>query len=149
MAEESLWKSAKMYLLLPIDAATNPCHESLIVNWAWVNSTINVVEFLKSAYDSSVESKVTSVPTEKVLPELDLSRTDHDHTNFVHFANGSVKIENLREMVVLATHTGRIYSIVEVLVNMSAESPFDGNDPDTSPISFANYFEERLVTWSG
>lgn len=132
-----------------MNSATNPCHESLIVNWEWVDSTINVVEFLINAYDSSFESKVTSVPSGKVLPELDFPGTDYDHTDVVQFANSVVKIKNLPEMVVLATHTGRIYSIVEVLPNMTAESPFDGNDPETSPISFAGYFEKRLVTWSG
>uniref|UniRef100_A0A7N0U744 Uncharacterized protein n=1 Tax=Kalanchoe fedtschenkoi TaxID=63787 RepID=A0A7N0U744_KALFE len=137
-AGESLWKSSKMYLLLPLNSTNNSCHDSWEINWAGVDSTINVVQFLKNAFNASLESKVANIIKEKTSIE-----TDYDSTNVVHFANGLVKIENLREMVVLAAHTGRIYSIIEILPDMTAESPFDGNNPDTISISFANYFEKR------
>ncbi|KAL9677647.1 hypothetical protein QQ045_005880 [Rhodiola kirilowii] len=142
-AGESLWKSAKIFLLLPTDPTNNTCQESLEVNWEWVGFTINVVEFLKDAFNSSLESKGANVVTGKSLIQLDSFGTDYDHTNVVHFANSLVKYENLREIVVLATHTGRIYSVVDILPDMSAESPFDGNEPGTTPISFADYFENR------
>ena len=41
-------------------------------------------------------------------------------------------INNLKEMIVLAIHTGKIYFVVEVVNNSSAESPFGGNTDNAS-----------------
>uniref|UniRef100_A0A7N2M5Y7 RNase III domain-containing protein n=1 Tax=Quercus lobata TaxID=97700 RepID=A0A7N2M5Y7_QUELO len=41
-------------------------------------------------------------------------------------------INNLKEMIVLAIHTGKIYFVVEVVNNISAESPFGGNTDNAS-----------------
>ncbi|XP_028078411.1 endoribonuclease Dicer homolog 3-like [Camellia sinensis] len=66
-------------------------------------------------------------------------------TNVIHQANKSIDTKNLREMVVLAIHTGRIYSVLHVVDNTSAESPFDGNSDaiPSSYSSFAEYFSKK------
>ncbi|CAL5415896.1 unnamed protein product [Camellia sinensis] len=66
-------------------------------------------------------------------------------TNVIHLANKSIDTKNLREMVVLAIHTGRIYSVLHAVDNTSAESPFDGNSDaiPSSYSSFAEYFSKK------
>ncbi|KAK9273818.1 hypothetical protein L1049_018629 [Liquidambar formosana] len=131
-----------MYLVLPLESSSISKNESWSPNWAGINSCATLVEFLKknsrlsnehSNGGNSSPCKADSVGTESIS------------TNMIHLANKSVSMENLREMVVLATHTGRIYSILDVLIDTSAESPFDGN-ADHVPSSyntFANYFEKK------
>ncbi|CAL5392442.1 unnamed protein product [Camellia sinensis] len=66
-------------------------------------------------------------------------------TNVIHLANKSIDTKNLREMVILAIHTGRIYSVLHAVDNTSAESPFDGNSDaiPSSYLSFAEYFSKK------
>nr|POF01599.1 endoribonuclease dicer like 3 [Quercus suber] len=48
-------------------------------------------------------------------------------------------------MIVLAIHTGKTYSLVEVVNNTSAESPFDGNTDNASSkyMTFSEYFNKK------
>lgn len=66
--------------------------------------------------------------------------------NVIHFANRSIDVNNLEDMVVLAIHTGRIYSIVEVVSSISAESPLEENaDIASSDYTYVEYFKTMLV----
>ncbi|KAI9112330.1 hypothetical protein K1719_016853 [Acacia pycnantha] len=60
----------------------------------------------------------------------------------VHFANCLVNIDDLKDMVVLAIHTGKFYSVVEVVANTSAECPFSYTGSDVSVSSeYSSYIE--------
>uniref|UniRef100_A0A2N9FHP3 Uncharacterized protein n=1 Tax=Fagus sylvatica TaxID=28930 RepID=A0A2N9FHP3_FAGSY len=71
--------------------------------------------------------------------------TSSYNANVILFSNSLTDINNLKGMVVLAIHTGKIYSVVEVVNNSSAESPFDGNTDTASSgyMTFAEYFNKK------
>ena len=66
-------------------------------------------------------------------------------TIVIHFAYSMVDINNLKDMIVLAIHTGKIYFVVEVVNNTSVESPFDGNTDNASSkyMTFSEYFNKK------
>ncbi|KDP34010.1 hypothetical protein JCGZ_07581 [Jatropha curcas] len=55
------------------------------------------------------------------ISTVGLSVTECNGTNAIHFADILVDADKLKDMVVLAIHTGKIYSVVEVLSNTSAK----------------------------
>ncbi|PSS19311.1 Endoribonuclease Dicer 3a like [Actinidia chinensis var. chinensis] len=132
----SLWDQSNMYLLLPVETSNVSTHESWRINWMAINSCVTVVDYMKkNAWLSVKQSSGDNVNSS-------LHRTDSIETikNVIHLANKSVDSENLRQMVVLAIHTGRLYSVLYVVDNTSAESPFDGNS-DANPSSYSSFAE--------
>uniref|UniRef100_A0A5B7CE62 Uncharacterized protein n=1 Tax=Davidia involucrata TaxID=16924 RepID=A0A5B7CE62_DAVIN len=142
--QDKLWNPSNMYFLLPLESPNIPGCESWKINWTGINSCVIVVEFLKknawlSAEQSNGDRRNSS------LHKTDSIETDCNSANVIHLANKSVHINNLREMVVLAIHTGRIYSVLDAIDNTSAESPFDGNSDaiPSSYSSFTDYFNKK------
>ncbi|XP_059458543.1 endoribonuclease Dicer homolog 3 [Corylus avellana] len=139
---KSLWSPSKMYLLLPLEEFNTSTPEPCKINWTGINSCISAVEILKK------RSVLSAVPGEtvKLSPCRNSSfETECNSDNVVHFANCLVDINNLKDMVVLAIHTGKIYSVVMAVNNTSAESPFDGIT-GTAPseyATFAEYFNKK------
>ncbi|GLT85624.1 hypothetical protein SLE2022_038100 [Rubroshorea leprosula] len=137
----SLWSASNMYLLLPLESSPT---DQWKINWMAINACCFATEFLKrnsllnsERHDGNGDNKS---PSKTFLHE-----TDCKVENVIHFANESVDRNLLKNMVVLAVHTGRIYSILELLNDTSAESPFDGNDDAAQPeyASFAEYFNKK------
>ncbi|KAK8597626.1 hypothetical protein V6N13_095026 [Hibiscus sabdariffa] len=125
----SLWSPSHMYLLLPLeDCSTN----ELRINWPAITACTFAADFLNKnsllgTYDDG--SNPSSVP-------------DCKETNMIHFANSSVEVNNLRNMLVLAIHTGRIYCVIEAVSDKTAESSFDEavDKVSTGFASFSEYF---------
>ncbi|XAR57556.1 Ribonuclease III [Bertholletia excelsa] len=142
--EEPLWNPSNMYLLLPLGPSGVPSDKSWTINWMGINSCVSAVKFLKKnawlSIDQSNSGRGNSSPH-----KMNSIEADCNNTNVIHLANKSVAIDNLREMVVLAIHTGRIYSVLHVIEGTSAESPFDGNSDvfPSSYSSFADYFNKK------
>ncbi|XP_028087700.1 endoribonuclease Dicer homolog 3-like [Camellia sinensis] len=133
-----------MYLLLPLESSNVSSDEPWRINWMGINSCVSVVEFLKenawlSAEQSSGDRGNSSVHG------MNSIESECKATNVIHLANKSIDTKNLREMVVLAIHTGRIYSVLHAVDNTSAESPFDRNSDaiPSSYSSFAEYFSKK------
>ncbi|XP_023744994.1 endoribonuclease Dicer homolog 3a isoform X1 [Lactuca sativa] len=120
--QTTLWRSSYIYLLLPLESL-----EPLTINWKAIDSSVSAVDFIKAHNDTSE------------VKSLDLVMTDSNHTEIVHFANKSVHKDNIKDLVVLAFHTGKIYTVLEVLENETADSPFDGNRFS----SFTDYFDKK------
>ena len=121
-----LWSPSCLYLLLPLETLNTSIHENLRINWTGINSAASVVEFLKK--NSFLGSQHCNGNRENSSPcRINLSQTKCKDANIINFANCSVNINNLKDMVVLAIHTGRIYSIIEVVSNSSANSHFVGD----------------------
>ncbi|KAI3514025.1 hypothetical protein L1887_12341 [Cichorium endivia] len=118
-SEQTLWDPSYLYLLLPLESL-----EPLRINWKAIDSSVSAVDFFK-AHDGKSAVKST-----------DFVMTDSDSTDTVHFANKSVHKDDIKEFVVLATHTGKIYTVIEVLDNETADSPFEGERFS----SFTDYF---------
>ncbi|XP_060673707.1 endoribonuclease Dicer homolog 3a isoform X2 [Ziziphus jujuba] len=140
----TLWSTLYMYLLLPLEGLNDSGHEPWRIDWTGIASCISVVKLLKN--NSLLGSGHCNYNGGDLLPSrTDLSETESKEANVICFANSSVDISNLNNMVVLAIHTGKLYSIVEAVSNTSAESPFDGNT-DAVPseyTTFNEYFHKK------
>ncbi|XP_050938034.1 endoribonuclease Dicer homolog 3a isoform X2 [Cucumis melo] len=142
----SLWISSNMYLLLPVDLPDDSTHDLWKIHWRAIDSCVSVVEFLKKNSSLDAERNCGAGAISDSWPSRNNSaETGSNAANVIHFANCVLDVHSLKDRVVLAIHTGRIYSIVEVVSNTSAESPFDGNSDKGPPdyITFADYFNKR------
>ncbi|KAF3659002.1 hypothetical protein FXO38_12894 [Capsicum annuum] len=141
--KESLWKPSNMYLLLPLDPVDSSC-EPYRVDWGGIESSVSVVEFLKNNAWLSAEKSETKRKNSLVDRTASFVG-DLDQTDLIHFANISISRSRLKDMVVVAIHTGRIYSVLEAVANTSSESPFEVDSEATvSPFSsFADYFHKQ------
>jgi endoribonuclease Dicer len=139
---KSLWSPSKMYLLLPLEEFNTSTPEPCKINWTGINSCVSAVEILKK---SSVLSAVRGETVTLSPCRSSSFETECNNDNVVHFANCLVDINNLKDMVVLAIHTGKIYSVVMAVNNTSAESPFDGITGTAPPeyATFAEYFNKK------
>ncbi|KAB2049914.1 hypothetical protein ES319_A13G209300v1 [Gossypium barbadense] len=69
----------------------------------------------------------------------------HKETNVIHFANRSIDVNNISNIVVLAIHTGRIYSTIELVHDTSAKSSFNNiADMNSSKLAtFSEYYNRK------
>ncbi|KAJ0977945.1 hypothetical protein J5N97_013419 [Dioscorea zingiberensis] len=132
---ESLWSTSKMYLLLPLETSVIGNNESLNIHWKAIGATASVVELMKNSYSSGGEVSVASSPS--------MPRTEYGVSDMIHLADKSVHEGDLKDMVVLAIHTGKIYSVFDVISNFSADSPFDGNSDKSVYMTFSEYFNKK------
>lgn len=129
-----------MYLLLP--AETN--NESMRINWTWVNSCISVVELLKN--NTLFSSEHCNDDRVGLLPcQTESYDTGCEGLNVIRFANCCIDATNIKFMTVLAAHTGRLYTVFDVVSNTCANSSFEGNtDCITSKYtSYSDYFNKK------
>ncbi|XP_057432641.1 endoribonuclease Dicer homolog 3a isoform X2 [Lotus japonicus] len=137
----SLWSPTNLYFLLPLEKLSDVCKGSLKIHWSGISSCVSAVEFLRQKF-SSVAGDCDN--GSKVSSPCDTNSSNAESTNKIHFANCVLDLNDLREIVVLAIHTGKVYCIIEAVMDLSAESPFDGNnDKSAEPITFSNYFLKR------
>ncbi|OAY54204.1 endoribonuclease Dicer homolog 3 isoform X4 [Manihot esculenta] len=137
-----LWIPSNMYLLLPLETFSASNDESWKINWTGVDACTYVVEFLKNSF---LDAEHCSGESRSSSCRVGSSVTECSSLNTIHFANISVDADKLKDMVVLAIHTGKIYSVVELVSNTSADSPFEQNAGDASPSysSYADYFNQK------
>lgn len=139
---KSLWIPSNMYLLLPLEILSISGQESWRINWTGINACAAVVEFLKK---NSYLVANHSNGGDSSPHRINSSQTECNSGDIIHFANCSVDAKDLKSRVVLAIHTGRIYSTVEVVSNTSAESPFDGTADGAPSVytTFMDYFRKK------
>ncbi|PIA43114.1 hypothetical protein AQUCO_02000511v1 [Aquilegia coerulea] len=133
---KSLWISSNMYMLLPLETLV-PIHASVKINWREINACVSAIEFVKERLLQDGEYCPSRIHDEAECKSSDI----------VNLANTSVPLHGLKDMVVLAIHTGKVYSVLEVRIEMSAESSFDG-DFDAIPstyTSFREYFYTKYI----
>ncbi|OVA04235.1 Ribonuclease III domain [Macleaya cordata] len=141
---KSLWSNSNLYLLLPLES-TIPSHESLRIDWGEINACTSVVEFFKTRALVEDEYRSNGNGGNSSLCNSSSSETDCKSSDSIHLANSSIDRHALKDMVVLAIHTGKIYSVLDVMVDKSAYSSFDGNT-DAAPsnfTSFKDYFSKK------
>lgn len=133
--KRTLWSPSYMYLLLPLVSSNDPSEKSLNIDWRGMDSCFSVVEMMK---------KISSLGGQYCNGDTEPPESECMGENIVHFANSSFDTSNLEEAVVMAIHTGKIYSIVEVVSNTSAESPFEVIDAAPSQYAtYAEYFKKK------
>ncbi|KAF8664946.1 hypothetical protein HU200_054266 [Digitaria exilis] len=124
-----LWDSANMYLLLPVEP-TLDSHKSICINWNVIDVASATVEFMRSIYLEDQRNLIGDL--EKIGGDL------------IHLAKKSCKADDLRNVVVLALHTGKIYTALNV-ADLCANSTFDGasDKKEAEFCTFAEYFEKK------
>ncbi|KAK4283890.1 hypothetical protein QN277_000793 [Acacia crassicarpa] len=139
----SLWTPSNSYLLLPLEK-DGIYEESFKINWAGINSCASAIEFMQKKYSLGADH---CDDYRKNLPshDINMSEADHGGGEKIHFANCVLDLNNVKDMVVLAIHTGKIYCIIEAAHDLSAASPFDTpeNLAAVEPITFSDYFRKR------
>ncbi|XVE97781.1 hypothetical protein REPUB_Repub03eG0048300 [Reevesia pubescens] len=134
----SLWSPSNMYLLLPLEDSSS---NELRINWPGITACTFAVEFLNNnsllGADGDGGNPLLNHPSS--------SGTECRETNIIHFANSSVDLNNLSNLVVIAIHTGRIYSVIELVSNTSADSSFDETVDTVSSefATFSEYFQKK------
>ncbi|CAM0884261.1 unnamed protein product [Alopecurus aequalis] len=126
-----IWNNAHMYLILPMNP-TLESHDISCINWKVINEAATAVKLLRKIY---FEDK-TNIPG-----ILDFDQND---TDLIHLANTSCEPHVLRNVAVLAVHTGKIYTALHV-ADLSANSTFDGvsDKKETEFNTFTEYFENK------
>ncbi|XXG48939.1 hypothetical protein AAC387_Pa02g3257 [Persea americana] len=141
---QSLWTTMNMYLLLPLESSNSSRNETLNIDWNGVTACASVVDFFKNHSFVSPDSRSNGNEGSSSIDSGNSSKTGSDGLDIIHFANNSVQLHNLKNMVVVAIHTGRMYSVLDV-TDKSTESPFDV-DSDTAPAvykSYSDYFNKK------
>ncbi|CAH9128863.1 unnamed protein product [Cuscuta epithymum] len=141
--EESLWEKSYMYLLLPLDTVGHSS-ERLCIDWNGIHSSVSAVEYLKkNAWLNAELSEANR--RNSFLHRNDLDAMDTDSIEQIHMANISVPRNSVRGMVVVAIHSGRIYSILEAVPDSSSRSPFEGSTEEAPSTysSYDDYFQKR------
>ncbi|KAK9079342.1 hypothetical protein SSX86_001013 [Deinandra increscens subsp. villosa] len=123
--DQKLWASSYMYFLLPLESL-----DPFQISWKEIDSCVSAIEFIKKSPVLSGEEQ-----------SVDSIMTCSESTSLIHFANRSINKDDVTNVVVLAIHTGKIYSVLEVLQNETADSPFDGNTKKFP--SFKSYFKQK------
>ncbi|KAM3353503.1 hypothetical protein ACQJBY_024588 [Aegilops geniculata] len=126
-----IWNNPNMYLILPMDP-TVESHDISCINWRVIDEAATAVKILRKIY---FEEKMN------IRGILDFDQNDED---LIHLANTSCETHFLRNVVVLAVHTGKIYTALHV-ADLSANSTFDGvsDEKGTEYHTFAEYFEKK------
>ncbi|XP_020549446.1 endoribonuclease Dicer homolog 3a isoform X2 [Sesamum indicum] len=112
----------------------------LKINWMGIESCVSAVKFLKR--NAWLNFQHPEAIKDKSFPPASGSVMTKFNSDIIHLANISAYADGLKEMVVVAIHTGRIYSILYAVAGTSAESPFEG-DTDASYSSFADYYNKK------
>ncbi|XP_027190700.1 endoribonuclease Dicer homolog 3a isoform X2 [Cicer arietinum] len=137
----SLWSPQNLYLLLPLEKSNDIC---LQIHWPAISSCASAIDFLRRKFslavgDSDDNSKIISPPCNTSSLDIECESTN----KMLHFANCAVDVSNVKDMVALAIHTGKMYCIIEIVADLSAESPFDGNNGKSEAVTFSQYFTKR------
>lgn len=122
-----------MYLLLPVDP-TLDSHKSVCIYWSVIDAVATTVQFMRSAYSDGKHSLIDKLNPEKNGGDL------------IHLANKSCKADDIKNMVVLALHTGKIYTALAV-ADLCANSTFDGasDKKEAKFRTFVDYFEKKYA----
>ncbi|KAG2580123.1 hypothetical protein PVAP13_6NG318200 [Panicum virgatum] len=126
-----LWDNANMYLLLPVDP-TPDSRKSVCINWNVIDVAATTVGLMRSIYSEDQQNLI-----DKLKPEI-------NGGDLIHLANKSCKVDDLRNTVALALHTGKMYTALDV-ADLCANSTFDGasDKKEAKFQTFAEYFEKK------
>ncbi|KAG1358569.1 putative Endoribonuclease Dicer [Cocos nucifera] len=130
----SLWSTQCMYLLLPLDTSHYQDHEVISINWKGISASASVVRFMRKNCTPVAESG----PFGSCCSGS--SETECCESDMIQLANKVENLQSFKDMIVIAIHTGKIYSVLEVVIGSSADSPFDGNS-DKAALEFRTFSE--------
>ncbi|RLN16547.1 hypothetical protein C2845_PM02G11130 [Panicum miliaceum] len=131
---EIQWSSDNMYLLLPL-RHTSHVQCDLNIQWEAVASCSDAVEHLRNLYleDGNLNYENLS-PNKRNKGE-----------EIIHLANRSLHFSSVKDSVVLSLHTGRIYSVLDLILDTTADDSFDEmyNGKASPFASFVDYYHQK------
>lgn len=122
-----------MYLLLPLRHSPN-IQQDLNIYWEAVESCTQAVEQLRNLYLEDENIRANFIQ-HRSIKEKDI----------IHLANKSIHFSSIKDSVVLSLHTGRIYSVLDLIYDTTAEDSFEEMyNGKASPFSsFVDYYREK------
>ncbi|XP_031480504.1 endoribonuclease Dicer homolog 3a-like isoform X2 [Nymphaea colorata] len=136
MDDTALWPFTNMYMLLPMSQQSAQSQGSPSIDWTIIDSCFAVAEFLKA---NNLPMAMNNFHVEA------MQRQDDKKPEKIHLANTSCGFHDLKDMVVLANHTGRFYYVADLVNDATADSPFDGSCESARPSysSYTDYFKKK------
>ncbi|BAF26812.2 Os10g0485600 [Oryza sativa Japonica Group] len=112
---EIQWNTESMYLLLPLRDSSY-IQDDLSIHWEAIESCAGAVEQLWSSYQGD----------ENVIPVNCIPQKRRGgQEEIIHLANKSLHCSSIKDSVVLSLHTGRIYTVLDLILDTTAEDSFD------------------------
>uniref|UniRef100_A0A804J326 Uncharacterized protein n=1 Tax=Musa acuminata subsp. malaccensis TaxID=214687 RepID=A0A804J326_MUSAM len=133
------WSSMNMYLLLPLESSSND--NGFSIYWNGIHACVAIVEYLRKIYSTDDEYHSGNSTTSCTSP----CETNGENAEIVQLANKSLHIKYLKNSVVFSIHNGRIYSVLDVINDVTPEDPFDdscGMKPSQF-VSFIDYYHQK------
>jgi endoribonuclease Dicer len=130
---EIQWSSESMYLLLPLRHSP-PIQQDLSIHWEAVESCTQAVEQLRNLYMEDGNLHAHFIQDRSIKGE-----------DIIHLANKSLHFSTIKDSVVLSLHTGRIYNVLDLIYDRTAEDSFEEMyNGKASPFSsFVEYYHEK------
>lgn len=134
-----LWNTLNMYLLLPLKPSIVQDHGGVSINWEGINESASLVRLMRNIHSPTAKNN---------LLDGSSNNSSNKEEDIIYLANKSEVRQNFKNIVVLAIHTGKIYSVLEVGTDLSADSPFDGasDNPASAYKTFSEYFNKKYVS---
>jgi endoribonuclease Dicer len=131
---EIQWSSDNMYLLLPLRQSSHIQHD-VNIQWEAVESCSDAVEQLRNLYLEDGNLSYENLSPNK--------RNEGEET--IHLANRSLHFSRVKDSVVLSLHTGRIYSVLDLILDTTADDSFDEmyNGKASPFASFVDYYHQK------
>lgn len=125
-----------MYLLLPLESSLLTNCGTLNIHWKAIDACASMVKYLRNIYSLNDECY-----SECSLESCSIAyRATSESSDIIHLANKSLNTKYLNDSVVLSIHTGRIYSVLDVIDDITTQSPFDESF-DAKPSQFASFID--------
>jgi len=134
----SLWNTSYIYMLLPLESTCIQDQEAVRINWKGINDSSSVVDFIRCR-NLSEGNYSSDGGREAALVSESSVATDCCMSDMIHLANKTLHSQSLKNMVVMAIHTGKLYTIIDVVSGSSTHSPFETADFAT----FSDYFIKK------
>jgi endoribonuclease Dicer len=125
-----------MYLLLPLRHPPHVQHD-LDIHWEAIESCSSTVEDLRSLYLEDGNLNLENL----------ISHKRNKGEDIIHMANKDLPFSNVKDSVVLSVHTGKIYSVLDLIFHTTADDSFDEMcNGKTSPFaSFVDYYHQKYL----
>ncbi|XP_057839229.2 endoribonuclease Dicer homolog 3b isoform X2 [Cryptomeria japonica] len=144
---KDLWSSSEMYLLLPLESEKSGFSESVAsIDWKCIRNCASGARLFKllctiSEKDNNIREALQDILMERTT----LLQCAAGKSELISLASGTCGASELIDKVVITVHSGKIYSIVEVIHDKTVMSPFPGyrNHKADNYGSYCDYFNKK------
>ena len=139
------WSSNNIYLVLPVKDHFGTCQREAKIDWELIRYCASGAILLKSFCSSEKSSSSGIRDNFEALLKRNLLQYSVRKEEAITLAGGIYKASDLIDKAIVAVHTGRIYSLVEVIRDKTAKSPFpESKGSKEKYSSYSDYFEKKV-----